>query len=338
MKTSDFDYALPDELVAQVPTEPRDHSRLLVLDRSSGEVEHRRFYEIGDYLRSGDVLVLNESRVIPARLLGRKAGGGARIEFLLLNRSEGGEWEALVRPGRRVREGTVVEVGTDKSLRVEVVSKMEDGAVTVRLSNEQLIESHGEVPLPPYIHSDLRDPERYQTVYATRKGSVAAPTAGLHFTPALLEDLASGGVEVARITLHVGLGSFRPVKSENPAEHRLHREYFEVSDQTARRLNEVRGAGGRIVALGTTAVRALEQVARPDGEVIPYSGWNELYILPGYPFRVVDAMITNFHLPRSTLLMLVAAFAGRERILEAYRVAVENRYRFYSFGDATLIV
>ncbi|MFO8010797.1 MAG: tRNA preQ1(34) S-adenosylmethionine ribosyltransferase-isomerase QueA [Dehalococcoidia bacterium] len=336
MKTSDFDYVLPDELVAQVPTEPRDHSRLLVLDRSSGELEHRRFYEVGDYLRSGDVLVLNESRVIPARLLGRKAGGGARIEFLLLNRSEGGEWEALARPGRRVRAGTFVEV--EGGLGVEVISKAENGTVTVRLSNEGLIDTLGEVPLPPYIHSTLKDVERYQTVYARNRGSVAAPTAGLHFTPALLESLTSSGVEVARITLHVGLGSFRPVKSEDPAEHRIHREYFEVSGETARKFNSARENGNRIVAVGTTAVRALEQVARPDGEVIPYSGFNELYILPGYPFRTVDAMITNFHLPRSTLLMLVAAFAGRERVLEAYQEAIREGYRFYSFGDAMLIV
>jgi S-adenosylmethionine:tRNA ribosyltransferase-isomerase len=341
MKTSDFDYVLPPERIAQTPVEPRDQSRLLVLNRAVKAIEHGRFCEIADYLRSGDVMVLNESRVIPARLLGHKVGGGAKLELLLLNRIESGVWEALVKPGRRIRSGTVIELESEKhpgSMLAEVQAKNDNGTVTVHLSNENLINGLGDVPLPPYIHTPVTDPERYQTVYAKTKGSVAAPTAGLHFTPELLNAIESKGVELLFVTLHVGLGSFRPVKTENPTEHSLHREYCEVSSDVAEKLNSAKRGGRRIVGVGTTAVRAVEWATDSNGEILPFTGWNELYILPGFQFRAIDAMITNFHLPRSTLLMLVAGFAGREFILDAYNEAVQRDYRFYSFGDAMLIL
>ncbi len=341
MKTSDFDYYLPPEHIAQTPAEPRDQSRLLVINRADGAIEHRYFFDIIDHLQSGDVLVLNESRVIPARLLGHKVGGGAKIELLLLNRIESGVWEALVKPGRRIRSGTVIEIESEKypgSMSAEVQVKNDNGTVTVHLSNENLIDGLGDVPLPPYIHTPVTDPERYQTVYAKTKGSVAAPTAGLHFTPELLSVIESKGVELLFVTLHVGLGSFRPVKTENPTEHSLHREFCEVSSDIAQKLNSAKKEGRRIVGVGTTAVRAVEWATDSNGEILPFTGWNELYILPGYQFRAIDAMITNFHLPRSTLLMLVAGFAGREFILDAYNEAVQRDYRFYSFGDAMLIM
>jgi len=341
MKTSDFEYELPPDRIAQTPVEPRDHSRLLVLHRASGRIEHRRFWEIEDYLKAGDVLVLNESRVIPARLLGEKRGGGAKVEILLLNRLDTGTWEALARPGKRLRKGSVIEIasadGKDR-LIAEIRDKRADGTVIVRLSEESLIERMGTVPLPPYIHETLSDPERYQTVYARNKGSVAAPTAGLHFTPALLDRIRGKGIEIAFVTLHVGLGSFRPVKTEDPAQHVLHNEFCEVSPDTARRLSLAKREGRRIVAVGTTAVRSIEKAAQLNGEVEAFRGWNDLYILPGYRFRTVEALVTNFHLPRSTLLMLVCAFAGRDLTLGAYKEAVRKGYRFYSFGDAMLIL
>ncbi len=341
MKTSDFNYILPSDLIAQTPVESRDQSRLLVLNRADATIEHRYFYDIVDYLLAGDVLVLNESRVIPARLLGHKAGGGAKVELFLLNRVGDAVWEALAKPGKRLHEGTVIEIESRNSqdaVSVEVRSKGDDGTVTVHFSDENLIENLGEVPLPPYIHTPVDDPERYQTVYAKTKGSVAAPTAGLHFTPNLLEKIAAKGIELVFVTLHVGLGSFRPVKTEDPLEHSLHQEYFEVTADAAEKINIARHEGRRIVAVGTTAVRSLEWVTQSDGQVRPFSGWNNLFILPGYEFKGVDVLITNFHLPKSTLLMLVAAFAGREQILSAYEEAVLNEYRFYSFGDAMLIL
>lgn len=341
MKTSDFDYQLPSDRIAQVPVEPRDHSRLLVLRRASGEIAHRRFWEIESYLNAGDVLVLNESRVIPARLLGEKKAGGARIELLLLNRLGPNLWEALARPGKRLRCGSVIEVTfADKRDRLiaEIQEKREDGTVRVRLSEENLIERLGTIPLPPYIHNSVVDPERYQTVYARIKGSVAAPTAGLHFTPDLLDRIRRKGVETVRVTLHVGLGSFRPVKTEDPAQHVLHTEYCEVSPEAARKLILAKRERRRIVAVGTTAVRAIERAAQSNAEIKPFRGWNDLYILPGYQFQIVDALVTNFHLPRSTLLMLVCAFAGRELTLDAYQEAIREGYRFYSFGDAMLIL
>lgn len=341
MKTSDFDYELPQERIAQTPVEPRDQSRLLVLNRENGAIEHRHFFEIIEYLNPGDVLVLNESRVIPARLFGHKVDGGGKIEFLLLNRVGDSIWESLVRPGRRVRQGTVVEVESEghiENISVEVKSRTENGTFMVRLSDEGLLDTLGDVPLPPYIHTPVDDPERYQTVYAKTKGSVAAPTAGLHFTPELLNRFESKGIELIFITLHVGLGSFRPVKTENPLEHSLHKEYCEVTSVVSKQLNQAKAEGRRIIGIGTTAVRTIEKVTNSNGEVQPFIGWNDLYILPGFEFRTIDTMVTNFHLPRSTLLMLVAAFAGRERILNAYNEAIKREYRFYSFGDAMMIL
>lgn len=314
---------------------------MLVLNSVDESMEHRQFFEIEHYLQSGDVMILNESRVIPARLFGHKAGGGAKIELLLLNRVRTGMWEALAKPGRRIRKGTIVEIESrdnEKCFSVEVQSKTEQGTVLLRLENEDLLEKSGDVPLPPYIHAPVSDPERYQTVYAKTKGSVAAPTAGLHFTPELLDRIESKGIEMVYITLHVGLGSFRPVKTENPSEHSLHQEYCEVTEAVALRLNEAKREGRRIVGVGTTAVRAVEKAIDSRGEIQPFTGWNDLYILPGFEFRAIDCMLTNFHLPRSTLLMLVSAFAGRERILEAYNEAVKEEYRFYSFGDCMLIL
>ncbi len=337
MNTSDFDYPLPPELIAQTPAEPRDQSRLLVLRRSDGSTEHRRFSEIVDFLRASDVLVLNDTRVIPARLQGRKSSGG-RVEILLLRRLEPGLWEALVRPSKRIAVGERVEVGT---AFVEVLDRKEEGVRIVRFADESLVESLGQVPLPPYIHHYGGDRERYQTVYSREKGSVAAPTAGLHFTPQLLERIREKGVDLVFVTLHVGLDTFRPIREEDPRQHRIHQEFGVLSSEAAGRLAGARAEGRRIIGVGTTAVRLVEQAAlnseRPD-EVKPFQGWVDLFILPGHRFRLVDAMITNFHLPRSTLLMLVSAFAGRDLVRQAYAEAVRERYRFYSFGDAMLLL
>ncbi len=338
MKTADFDYHLPRELIAQTATEPRDHSRLMVLSRNAGSVEHRRFYELGDYLRRGDLLVCNDSRVIPARLLGHKAGGGARVELLLLRRVDSGLWEALARPGRRLRPGTRVEVGNGPALEAEVVAKRDDGIAVVRFSDEEALERTGVVPLPPYIRRPPADSERYQTVYAREKGSVAAPTAGLHFTPDLMDRLLERGVEFAFVTLHLALDSFRPVQVDNPGDHAIHREYGRIGTEVAGSIGRARAEGRRVVCVGTSTVRLLEHAALADGgESKPFAGWLDLFILPGHRFQVTDAMITNFHLPRSTLLMLVSAFVGRDRVLEAYREGIRLGYRFYSFGDAMLI-
>ena len=344
MRTSDFDYRLPPHLIAQTPVEPRDSSRLMVLHRDSGTLEHRRFYELPDYLRPGDVLVFNDSRVVPARLYARRESTGGRTELLLLSRVEPGVWKAVGRPGHRLREGSrfLVE-GGDKELWIEVMAASEDGVWTVKLSSEEELELAGQVPLPPYIRARLGDPERYQTVYSRVSGSVAAPTAGLHFTPGLLEALEAKGVRLVFVTLHVGLDTFRPVHADDPKEHVLHGEYFELDENAAAQLGAARADGRRIIAVGTTSVRLLEQAAASadSGQslyVQPASGWTHMYILPGHRFRLVDAMITNFHLPRTTLLMLVSALAGRERVLDAYREAIAREYRFYSFGDAMLIL
>ena len=345
MRTSDYDYHLPPHLIAQTPLEPRDSSRLLVLQRDTGHMEHRHFYELTEYLREGDVLVFNDSRVIPARLHGRREGTGGKVEFLLLQRLQPGVWKAMGRPGRRLQPGSRfrIEGDSDDELWIEVLEASEDGVRTVRLSSEEGIGSAGQTPLPPYIHTPLDDPERYQTVYAKTPGSVAAPTAGLHFTPELLDTLSAKGVRQIYVTLHVGLDTFRPVRGEDPREHAIHGEYFQIDEDAAAQLNAARGEGRRVLAVGTTSVRLLEQAAlyaedRGSSELLPNSCWAELYILPGHRFRVVDAMLTNFHLPRTTLLMLVSAFAGRERILNAYREAVARDYRFYSFGDGMLIL
>jgi S-adenosylmethionine:tRNA ribosyltransferase-isomerase len=342
VKTSDFDYELPGDLIAQRPAETRDASRLLVLRRESGAVEHRRFTDLLEYLRAGDLLVLNESRVIPARLLGRKRGTGGRAEVFLLRRLAPGRWEALVRPGARVRPDAVVEF--DGGLSARVVRDLPSGVREIELAAEEdpdaLVERVGTVPLPPYIErvADEADRERYQTVYATVPGAVAAPTAGLHFTTEMLARAAQAGVGTARVVLHVGLGTFRPVTAEEPGEHEVEEERYAVSAEAAAAINAARAAGGRVVAVGTTSVRVLETAAGADGRVAPGEGATRLFIREPHRFRCTDALVTNFHLPKSTLLMLVSAFAGREAVLAAYREAVGERYRFYSYGDAMLIV
>ena len=369
MRTSDFDYTLPPELIAQTPVEPRDSSRLLVLDRATGNTEHRSFTDIVEFLRPGDLMIFNQSRVIPARLFGTRDDNGGRVEFLLLRREGEGVWEALARPGRRLRPGSRVTVippereplpaGTllgereDAPLTIEILESRPNGVKTVRLSSEDSIDRMGHTPLPPYIRRALDDPERYQTVYARQPGSAAAPTAGLHFTPELLSRIRAAGAETAFVTLHVGLDTFRPVQRENPAEHHIHTERYSLDAEAAAALNRARAGGRRIMAVGTTSVRVLEQAAadaagagRTDFHAV--EGNAGIYILPGHRFRAVDAMLTNFHLPRSTLLMLVSAFAqhgsgeaadaGRRMMLRVYEEAVRLRYRFYSFGDAMLMV
>ncbi len=339
MKTADFDYDLPQELIAQTPVEPRDHSRLMVLHRETGVLEHRHFFEIAKYLRPGDLLILNDSRVIPAKLIGYKLSGGAKVDILLLWQVEPGVWEALARPARRLKPETRVKLkGEGEELLAEVINRTEKGTLLIRFENQVLLEKIGKVPLPPYIHVPLQDPERYQTVYSRVEGSVAAPTAGLHFTPELMARLRERGVELAFVTLHVGLGSFRPVKVDDPREHYLAPEYCEIGPETSQKINQARGEGRRVICVGTTAVRAVEGALNASGRVDSHKGWNSLYILPGYQFRVAGALITNFHLPRSTLLMLVCAFAGRELVLKAYEEAIHQGYRFYSFGDAMLIL
>ena len=338
MRTADFDYALPPELIAQRPIEPRDHARLLVTRRGDGSLEHHRFSDLPALLQPGDLLVANDSRVIPARLRARKATGGA-VELLLLRRTEAGWWLTLARPSRRLRPGTMVSVeGGGRVYEIEIGARRDDGLFEARLEDEALIEACGEAPLPPYIHEPLADPERYQTVYAREKGSAAAPTAGLHFTPRLMERLAARGVDVAYVTLHVGLDTFRPVEADDPREHHIHTEYAVLPPETARAIARAREHGGRVVAVGTTSVRVLESAAQGSGAIEAYRGDTGLMILPGHEFHAVDAMITNFHLPRSTLLMLVSAFAGKDLIDAAYAEAVRERYRFYSFGDAMLLL
>ena len=347
MRTSDFDYVLPQERIAQAPAEPRDSSRLLVLHRSKqGGIEHRSFRDLVDYLHTGDLMVFNRSRVIPARLYGTETRSGTRVEILLVRRVKPGIWQALGRPGRRLRQGAEVIVdatGDSDPVRIEVVETLEKGLRLVRLSDDGRLEGLGELPLPPYIKETPDDPERYQTVYADAPGSVAAPTAGLHFTDALLDDIRRRGVQTAWVTLHVGLDTFRPVHGEDIAEHKIHTEWYELPTETADAINRARRGGNRIIAVGTTTVRTLEHVARcahdaGASEIAAAIGDADLFIMPGHQFRLVDAMLTNFHLPRSTLLMLVSAFAGRERILATYQEAIEREYRFYSFGDAMLII
>ncbi len=343
MKTSDFDYQLPTEFIAQTPIEPRDHSRLMVVSRTDGSIQHRHFYDLPEYLRQGDVLVFNDSRVIPARLYGTRVGTGGKVELLLLNRLSPGVWRALVRPGRRMREGAVFDFSThDETMSAEVLQVEPDGTRIVKLSGEEHLHKIGVVPLPPYIHERLGESERYQTVYSRVEGSIAAPTAGLHFTPGLLERVRAVGAETMFVTLHVGWDSFRPVKTEELSSHEMHSEYWELGREAADAINRAKREGRRVISAGTTATRLLEQAAalnsNADNILSEGTGWADLFILPGYRFQVVDALVTNFHLPRSTLLMLVSALAGRELILNAYHEAVEHRYRFYSFGDAMLIL
>ena len=338
MRLADFDYPLPKDLIAQQPVSPRDASRLLVVERASGRLMHRTFREIVDYLHDGDVLVVNDTRVLPARLRGRRAGTGGAVELLLLRPSENGAWEALVRPGRRVRDGTIVEVGAGAT-PVRIGARLPDGRRMISLPSGgemmDLLRRAGEVPLPRYIKRIPDDPEAYQTVYAREDGAVAAPTAGLHFTPELLEQLRQRGVGVVTLTLHVGLGTFQPVTVDDIRQHRMEVEHYTIPPQAAAAINDRRS---RLVAVGTTTVRALETAAGADGRVSAGSGWTDLFIYPGFTFRAVEALVTNFHLPRTTLLMLVCAFAGRELVLRAYEEAIRERYRFYSFGDAILIL
>jgi S-adenosylmethionine:tRNA ribosyltransferase-isomerase len=336
MKTSDFDYHLPESSIAQTPAEPRDSSRLLVLHRDTGGVEHRIFREIGDYLREGDLLVLNQTRVIPARIYARKETGG-RVELLLLRRRDELTWEALV-GGKGLRVGKSVKV--EDGPYVEIIELLNGSERLIKFSEpiESYFSKVGNVPLPPYIHEKLSDPERYQTVYAREPGSAAAPTAGLHFTPRLLEELQVKGVKVAYVTLHVGLDTFAPVTEDNPKEHVIHSEWCELPQETADLINETKQAGGRVIAVGTTSVRTMESAGSLSSQVSSFTGPTSLFILPGYEFKVVDVMITNFHLPKSTLLMLVSAFAGRETILKTYETAIREGYRFYSFGDVMIIL
>ncbi|MBQ3763205.1 MAG: tRNA preQ1(34) S-adenosylmethionine ribosyltransferase-isomerase QueA [Clostridia bacterium] len=340
MKTSDFLYDLPEELIAQSPMEPRDHSRLLVYERSTGQITHKHFYDVIDYLKPGDALVINDTRVIPARLYGTRPGGGA-CELLLLKQLGPKKWESLVRPGAKLKPGKRVSIGGGRLLAT-VTGEAEGGARIVEFDCEGTFEAAldelGEMPLPPYIHEKLKDKTRYQTVYAREDGSAAAPTAGLHFTSDLLDRIKQKGIRVIPVLLHVGLGTFRPVKAENVEDHEMHSEYYEVTPEAAEAVAEVRRAGGRIVAVGTTSVRTLESASDQDGQLHPGSGWTKIFITPGYKFKCVDALITNFHLPGSTLLMLISALMGREEALRVYGVAVEERYRFFSFGDAMLIL
>ena len=362
MRTSDFDYHLPRQLIAQIPLEPRDSSRLLVLHRDTGRIEHRHFYDIVEYLRPGDVMVLNESRVIPARLHGHREDSGGKVELLLLTQQGPHTWQALAQPGKRLRPGARIALspagmtppykeGYTQGFYAEILTSHEDGIKTVRLEPDIDIGIFGETPLPPYIHQRLEDPERYQTVYSRHQGSAAAPTAGLHFTHQLMKRVKDAGVELALVTLHVGLDTFRPVQGEDPSEHKIHSEHFELGAETAETLNRARAEGRRIIAVGTTSVRVLEQAARlmlesGNDQLTPSSGQADLFVLPGFEFQMVDALVTNFHLPRSTLLMLVSAFAGRNlsagsglgMILKAYQEAIERQYRFYSFGDAMLLL
>ncbi len=336
VKIEDFDYEIPPHLIAQHPLEPRDASRLMVISRAEGKIEDRRFRDIADYLRSGDLIVANDSRVIPARLLGHKVPTGGKVELLLTARRGDRLWEGLVR-GRKVRVGSEVEFGVPpSSVRAKVLEVTERGRLFEFDSPVDLCQL-GEIPLPPYIHEPLKDGERYQTVYARQEGSVAAPTAGLHFTPQLMEKIRAKGVQFLFVTLHIGPGTFRPVRSEEVEEHALEAEYGELSSSVAEVLNRAREEKRRVIAVGTTAVRVLETAYR-EGQITPYKGWTDLYIYPGYRFQVVEALITNFHLPRSTLLLLVAAFAGKRLIDEAYQEAIKRGYRFYSFGDAMFIV
>ena len=341
MKLSDFNYNLPEELIAQDPLEKRDNSRLMVLHRETGELEHKHFYDVIDYLNPGDCLVVNNTKVIPARLMGVKEETGASIEVLLLKRKEEKVWETLVKPGKKARVGARISFG-DGLLVGEVIDVVEEGNRLIRFEYdgifEEILDRLGQMPFPPYITHQLQDKNRYQTVYAKYDGSAAAPTAGLHFTEELLQKIQDKGVRIAKVTLHVGLGTFRPVKEENVLDHHMHSEFYIVDEEAAKIINETKANGGRVISVGTTSTRTLETVAEPDGHIPVKSGWTDIFIYPGYRFKAVDCLITNFHLPESTLIMLVSALADREKILHAYETAVEEKYRFFSFGDAMLIL
>lgn len=341
MDVKDFYYDLPQELIAQDPLEHRDSSRLMVLGKQSGMVEHRVFRDITAYLKSGDCLVINNTKVIPARLYGIKEDTGAQIEILLLKRKEKDVWETLVKPGKKAKAGVKISFG-EGLLTGEILDVVEEGNRLIRFQYEgifeEILDKLGQMPLPPYITHPLEDKNRYQTVYAKYDGSAAAPTAGLHFTPELLEKVRQMGVDVAEVTLHVGLGTFRPVKERDVLKHHMHSEYFQIDEHTADRINRAKAAGNRIISVGTTSTRTLESAADSEGFVKAKSGFTDIFIYPGYEFKVIDGLITNFHLPESTLVMLVSALAGREQVLKAYKLAVEEKYRFFSFGDAMLII
>ncbi|MBG1237562.1 tRNA preQ1(34) S-adenosylmethionine ribosyltransferase-isomerase QueA [Lactiplantibacillus plantarum] len=337
----DFDYDLPHELIAQTPIKKRDSSRLLELDRQTGEMQDKHFYDIIDQLNPGDAVVMNNSRVMPARLYGVKPETGGHAEVLLLHNTEGDEWETLMKPAKRAKVGTVISFG-DGKLTATVTAEKEDGIRMIEFHYDgifmEILESLGETPLPPYIKEKLDDPDRYQTVYAKKNGSAAAPTAGLHWTKELLQKVQDKGIKLVYLTLHVGLGTFRPVEEDNIDDHKMHSEFYRLDEDAAKTLNEVRQNGGRIIATGTTSIRTLETIgSKFDGEIKPDSGWTDIFIKPGYQWKVVDAFITNFHLPKSTLVMLVAAFTGRDMILKAYQHAIDEKYRFFSFGDAMFI-
>ena len=340
MKTSDFYYDLPQELIAQDPLEDRSSSRLMVLDKKTGSVEHKIFRDIIDYLNPGDCLVVNNTKVIPARLLGVKEDTGAHIEVLLLKRKADNVWETLVKPGKKARPGTRINFG-DGLLKAEVIDVVDEGNRLIRFEFdgifEEILDQLGQMPLPPYITHQLKDKNRYQTVYAKHEGSAAAPTAGLHFTPELLEQIRAKGVKLAHVTLHVGLGTFRPVKVDDVTRHHMHSEFYMVEEDQAKLINDTKAAGGRVICVGTTSCRTLESATDENGILKAGSGWTEIFIYPGYHFKIMDALITNFHLPESTLLMLVSAFADKETIMKAYEKAVRERYRFFSFGDAMFI-
>ncbi len=340
MKTSDFYYDLPKELIAQTPLEPRDSSRLLVLGRENGEIEHKHFYDIIDYLNPGDLLVCNDSRVLPARIFGIKDETGARVEFLLLKQISGNRWEPLCKPGKKARAGSSFTVG-DGLLRATVAEVKDDGNRIVDFDCDEsffaVLDKIGQMPLPPYITEELKNKERYQTVYSHELGSAAAPTAGLHFTDELMDRIREKGINIAYVTLHVGLGTFRPVKVDDVTNHKMHSEHYEISAETARLINETRKNRKRVIAVGTTSCRTLESVASLYGEIRACEGFTDIFIYPGYKFKVLDGLITNFHLPESTLIMLVSAFAGYDNIMNAYKTAVDEKYRFFSFGDAMFI-
>ena len=340
MKRQDFYYDLPQELIAQDPLEDRSSSRLLVLDKKTGETQHHTFREIVNYLNSGDCLVINDTKVIPARLIGAKEETGAKIEVLLLKRKQNDVWETLVKPGRKAKPGTRISFG-DGLLKGEVIDVVDEGNRLIRFEYdgifEEILDQLGQMPLPPYITHQLKDKDRYNTVYAAHEGSAAAPTAGLHFTPELLEEIGRKGVDIARVTLHVGLGTFRPVKVDDVENHHMHSEFYMIDEEAAEKINGAKARGGRVICVGTTSCRTIESAADENGRLKACSGWTEIFIYPGYTFKVLDGLITNFHLPESTLIMLVSALAGREHILEAYQEAVEKKYRFFSFGDAMFI-
>lgn len=340
MKRQDFYYELPEELIAQDPLEDRSSSRLLVLDKESGAVSHHVFREIVDYIEEGDCLVVNDTKVLPARLIGSKIGTDAKIEVLLLKRKEKNIWETLVKPGKKAKTGTKISFG-DGRLTGEVIDIVEEGNRLIQFSYEgifeEILDQLGQMPLPPYITHQLRDKNRYQTVYAKHTGSAAAPTAGLHFTPKLLEEIRAKGADVAKVTLHVGLGTFRPVKVDEITDHHMHSEFFQIDEDAAFKINRARAGGKKVICVGTTSCRTVESAADESGHLEACSGWTEIFIYPGYRFKVLDSLITNFHLPESTLVMLVSALAGREHVLDAYKIAVEEKYRFFSFGDAMLI-